>query len=263
MDLYLKDRVAIVTGAGRGICRTVARTFAEEGANVVVADVLEEQGSQVAEELKTLGSQAVFVRTDVSMRQDTDRMAKVALDTFGRIDILVNGAGRWSTAKFFWDTEEEDWDIAIRVCLYGTYNCTRSVIKTMMDQKYGRIVSIASDGARSGEPRQCAYQGAKAGIIGFSMSLAKELGRHGVTVNCISPGMTNVEHTRATIESQDKIKGPGASDAMLKKILSFYPLGKLGEPQDVANAVVLLASDRAGHITGQTLSVNGGYFMSA
>jgi len=261
MDLGLKGKVAIVTGAAQGIGRAIALTMAQEGAKVVVSDLDEEKGKAVAEEIKTLGGEALLVKTDVSKLEDAQEMVKATLDRFGRIDILVNNAGVW-VIKFFRDTTKEDWDKEIAVCYYGVLNCSKAVLEPMIEQKGGKIISISSDAGRVGEPNQPVYSGAKAGIIGFSRALAKDVARYGILVNVVCPSMTKTESME---EMERSLQGnPDAWKAYqdwMDKIVRLYPLRKLGTPQDVANMVVFLVSERANHVTGQTISVNGGYCM--
>ena len=250
----LSGKVAIITGSGSGIGRRTALTFAEEGADVVINDIRIKKAEKVAEEVESLGAKALAIKTDVTNGEEVDQMVKEVIDKFGKVDLLVNCAFS-SDVKFFNASKKEEWDRVINVCLYGVLNCSRAVINQMIDQKYGRIVSIISDAGRVGEPRTSIYSAAKAGIAGFSKALAQEVGRYGVTVNCVSPGATNTPSVPLSKLPPD----------VVEKMKKRYPLrreGKiLGEPEDVANAILFLASDNASWITGQTLSVNGGYSM--
>lgn len=254
MDLGLKGKVVIVTGASQGIGRVIARTFAEEGAKVVVSDI-QEVGSKVAEECQAKGTEAIFVKTDVSKLEETDKMVKATLDKFGRLDILVHNAAAFSIGPFM-DTPLENWDKVIKVCQYGAMNCYKSALGPMMQQKSGSIVSIGSDGGRVGEANQAVYSGAKGGVIALTKAVAQEVGRFGIRANIVCPGITITEENREFLETsyfKDEEKK--------KRALAMYPLRKFGKGEDIANTVVFLASERASHTTGQTISVNGGYSM--
>lgn len=262
MDLNLRDKVAIVTGSAMGIGRAIALTFAEEGAKVVIADLDEEKGKAVAEEIGAKGAEALVVKTDVTKLAEANEMVKAAVDRFGAMDILVNCAAAWRI-NFFMQMTEEDWDFEIAVCYRSVLNCTRAVLEHMIPQRTGKIVNIGSDAGRVGEPNQPVYSGAKAGVIGFTRGLAKDVARHGILVNAVCPSMTRTEKI-VDMEKMFEEQGGDAWAAYqdtMQKIVRLYPLRKLGTPQDVANMVVFLASDRANHITGQTISVNGGYAM--
>lgn len=264
MDLGLKGKVALVTGGGDGIGRRTILTFAEEGANVVVDDIVAEKAERVAEEARALGVEAMAIAADVTNTGAVADMANKAIARFGCVDILVNGAFAIDR-KFFTQSTRQDWEPTITVCLYGTMNCTRALINQMVTRKYGKVISIISDAARVAEPNLPAYSAAKAGIMAFSRSLAKEVGRHNINVNCVSPGATLTDwviHRR-----QAELDGAKTEEERAKvlsrqaKALSLYPIGRFGEPEDIANMIVFLASDRARHVTGQVVSVNGGYTM--
>jgi 2-hydroxycyclohexanecarboxyl-CoA dehydrogenase len=263
MDLGLSDRVVLVTGAGRGIGKQIGVALAEEGARVAVNDLFQERADETAAAIVARGGRAIGVAADV-----TDMDAVVAAVTristeLGPIDVLVNNAGIAATTDTrgvssssdgaFGRSSRAEWDRTTGIITYGVLNCTRAVIKSMMDRRWGRIVNIVSDAGRVGEPRLAAYSMAKAGVIGFSKALAKELGRFCITVNCVSPATTETESTAELLLTEGE------------QIMRAYPLAKglnrLGRPDDVANAVAFLASVRAEWITGQVLSVNGGYSM--
>ncbi len=262
MDLNLKDKVAIATGSATGMGKAIALTLAEEGAKVVLADIDEEKGNAVADEIRAKGSEALMVKTDVTKLEAANKLAKAAVDKFGAIDVLVNNAAAWRV-NFFMQMTEEDWDFEIAVCYRGVLNCTRAVLEYMIPRRVGKIVNIGSDAGRIGEPNQPVYSGAKAGVIAFSKALAKDVARHGILVNAVCPSMTRTERMLEMEEMFEKQGGDAlaAYQERMQKIVRLYPLRKLGTPQDVANMVVFLASDRANHITGQTISVNGGYCM--
>ena len=263
MDLGLKDKVGIVTGGGWGIAKAAAMLLAEEGAKVVVADIDEGRGSTAAQQIKDKGGQSLFVKTDVSSWPEVEQLVATTLKEYGQIDIMANVAGAWRT-NFFTKMPREDWDVEIKVNYYGTLNCCRAVIDHMISRKTGCIINCGSDAGRVGEPNQPVYSGAKAAVIGFTRALAKEVGRNNIRVNTVCPSMTRVERRMEMEEKMEKEEPEkwAAYQEQYKKILRLYPLRKEGTPEDLANMIVFLASDlRAGHITGQTVSVNGGYCM--
>jgi NAD(P)-dependent dehydrogenase (short-subunit alcohol dehydrogenase family) len=262
MDLGITSRVALVTGAGRGIGLEICRTLAAEGAKIAVNDFYPERAQEAAATIRNSGVEAAGVAFDVT---DYDAVAAgiAAVESaLGPVDILVNNAGipavsaddaLPSAGGLFGSTDRAQWDRTMGLITYGVLNCSRAVIDGMNERRWGRIVNIISDAGRVGEPRLVAYSMAKAGVIGLTKALAKEAGRNAVTVNCVSPATTLTDATREWIESQGD------------QILRAYPLGRglgrLGLPADIANAVAFLASGRAEWITGQVLSVNGGYSM--
>ncbi len=275
MDLALKDKVAIVTGSGRGIGAAIATTLAEEGARVCVNDLFEERAQETASEITSAGGQAIVAPGDVTNREQVDAMVQTAVDEWGTVDILVNNAGiparlgddsgrsQVGGAGFFSDEPEDRWARVMDIITYGVLNCTQACLPYMLKQEYGKIVSIISDAGRVGEPRLATYSMAKGGIVAFSKALAKEMGRFKINVNCVSPGATL---TPALADSP--VAGGGAdpeAQERYRALLRQYPIGRglerIGQPQDIANAVAFLVSARAEWITGQTLSVNGGYSM--
>jgi NAD(P)-dependent dehydrogenase (short-subunit alcohol dehydrogenase family) len=248
VSIDLSGRSAIVTGGGRGIGRETALLLARAGAHLTIADLDEASAIAVAAEARTLGAQAIGVRTDVTSSADAQAMAQAALAAHGRIDILVNNAARW-TIKLFKDMTPQDYDNDIRVTLYGALHCSRAVLDTLSAQRYGRIVNLISDAGRIGEPYLTVYSAAKAGVAGFTKALAKEVARYNVTVNGVAPGTTNT---------------PGAADFIAtaggeEKLAKAYPLRRLGQPIDIANAILFLSSDMSSYMTGQIFSVSGGY----
>ena len=259
MDLGLKGKTAIVTGSARGIGRVIAHTFAEEGANVVFADILAEDAQKAAEETKSLGVGTLGIKVDISNAQMVDDMVKATVDKFGKVDILVNNATIIAPAIFFVDEKIEDVEREVKVIYLGTLNCMRSAFKYMTEQNSGAIVNILSDSARVGDMRMGNYAGCKAGIGGISRSISREVARYHIRVNCVSPSMTITEMAKARREDEKEQLGDEKFQDLQNKRLKVYPIGRLGEPQDIANMVVFLASERASWITGQTVSVNGGY----
>lgn len=248
VQVDLSGKSAIVTGSGRGIGRETALLLAKAGACLTIADVDEATAANVAKEIQALGGAAAFVRTDITKAEDAKRMVQTALDAHGRLDILVNNAARWTT-KLFKDMTPDDYDVDIRVTLYGTLHASRAALDPMMAQKYGRIVNLISDAGRIGEPYLSIYSAAKAGVAGFTKALAKEVGRYSITVNGIAPGVTHTPGAQGFIEQA------GGEE----KLAKAYPLRRLAQPIDIANAILFLTSDLSAYMTGQIFSVSGGY----
>jgi NAD(P)-dependent dehydrogenase (short-subunit alcohol dehydrogenase family) len=249
MDLGLKDRVAIVTGGGAGIGAETCLTLADEGAHVAVVDVRLDPAEEVAERVRARGVRAVAMEVDVSSLEQTEEMVAKTLSEFGRIDILDNVAGVASPGLFQNSTPEQ-WQREIDVCLYGVMNGCKSVIVPMMEQKHGKIVNVASDAGKAGEKIMASYSAAKAGIMGFTRSLAKEMGRYWINVNVVCPGTTKGTGMTALLNEE-----------LEQKWVKSYALRRLGRPDDTARMIVFLSSEAADWITGQAISVNGGYFM--
>jgi 3-oxoacyl-(acyl-carrier-protein) reductase len=246
VNLKLNDKVAIVTGAARGIGRAIALEFAREGANIVITDVID--GSLVVEEIKKTGRKSVFIKADVSKMEQVQELMNKTKKIFGKIDILVNNAGINRDALIHKMTEE-DWDSVINVNLKGAFNCCKAAAKFMAEQKYGRIISISSVVGQMGNTGQANYAASKAGIIGLSKALALELARYGdITVNVVAPGFVNTGMARKVPEK--------IMNAFIERIL-FH---RLAEPEEVAYLAVFLASDLARYITGQVIGINGGFY---
>lgn len=247
MDLGLRDKVAVVTGAGSGIGQAIALGLAYEGARVVTTDVLGDSAAATATAVQQQGGTALGLPLDVTDYGQVQAMVQQVVQQFGRLDVLVNCAGAWRV-NLFVDSQPEDWAFEVNVCFMGVVHCTRAVLEPMMAQQGGKIVNISSDAGRIGEVRQAVYSGAKAAVIGFSKAVAKEVGRYNIHVNCVCPGFTKTPATT------DRL-----TDALEERIVKLYPLRKLGVPDDVAKVVTFLASEGASHVTGQTISVSGGY----
>jgi len=248
ISIDLSGKSAIVTGGGRGIGRETALLLARAGASLTIADLDEASAAKVVEEIRALGGKAIAVKTDVTSAESTQAMAQAALAAHGRIDILVNNAAVWTT-KLFKDLTPQDYDRDIRVTLFGALNCSRAVLDAMSAQKYGHIVNLISDAGRIGEPYLTVYSAAKGGVAAFTKALAKEVGRFNITVNGVAPGITNTPGAAGFIE------GAGGAE----KIAKSYPLRRLAEPIDIANAILFLSSDLSAYMTGQIFSVSGGY----
>jgi 2-hydroxycyclohexanecarboxyl-CoA dehydrogenase len=242
----LSDKIAIVTGAGQGIGQAVAEKLAAEGAIVVVTDLDEANAIQTAAALPD----AMAIRADVTDRYGVQAMVDQVVEQFGRVDVLVNNAG-WDKASPFIDSDPDDWDRAIAINLYGVLHTAKAVLPIMAEQGSGAVVNLGSDAGRVGSSGEAVYSAAKGGVIAFTKSLAREMARHQVRVNCVCPGPTDT----ALFAS---FAGPRLREALTKAI----PFRRLGQPADVAHVVAFLASDEASFVTGQTISVSGGLTMS-
>lgn len=246
--MNLSDKVAIVTGSGQGIGRAIALKLAAVGATVVVNDI-SEAIETVAEEIKTMKRQSLAIKADVSSAEDVARMVETTMATYGRIDILVNNAGITRDHLLLRMTDD-DWNSVLKVNLNSVFLCTRAVLRHMVKQRWGRIVSIASVVGVVGNPGQANYAATKAGIIGFTRTVAKEVASRGITANAIAPGFIETGMTQ-------QLEGNWQQE-LRKRI----PAGYFGSPQDVAEAVAFLASEEARYITGQVLGVDGGMAIS-
>ena len=240
--------MAIVTGSGRGIGRAIALKLVEHGATVVINDI-GQSAQVVAEEIQVMGQKSLAVTADVSSATDVARLVETAIATFSSIDILVNNAGI-NRDQLLVRMSDDDWDRVLAVDLKSVFLCTRAVLKYMLKQRRGRIISIASIVGLVGNPGQANYAAAKAGIIGFTRSVAREVASRGITVNAIAPGFIDTEMTQKLSHDQRQ------------ELMLLIPLGRLGSPDDVAAAVSFLASDEASYITGQVLTVDGGMTMA-
>ena len=239
----LTDRVAIVTGSARGIGRAIALKLAEVGATVVVSDIAEAE--PVAAEIKAFKRQSLAIIADMSSSPDVAKLAETTISTYGRIDILVNNAGI-TRDQLLLRMSDDDWDKVLNVDLKSAFLCTRAVLRQMMKQRWGRIISISSVAGVVGNAGQANYAAAKAGIIGLTRTIAKEVGSRGITANAIAPGFIDTAMTQKLEETQRQ------------EIKKHIPLGYFGSPSDVAEAVAFLASEEARYITGQVLGVDGG-----
>lgn len=250
----ISNEVAIVTGSGRGIGNAIATRLAEEGATVAINDVDAERAEAAAAELQEDGHNALAAPADVTDLDDVQSMVDDVVDQEGSVDILVNNAG-WDRVELFKDNDPEVWDRIIDINYKGQVNCARAVIDYMMDQKSGKIVGISSDAGRVGSTGEAVYAGTKAGVIGFTKTLARELARFDVQCNVVAPGPTDtplLDEMQGQTEIAKKIH-QGMEDQI--------PLGRLAEPEDIAAGVTFFASAEADYITGQVLSVSGGLTM--
>ena len=250
VEIDLAGRVAIVTGAGRGIGREIAAHLARAGADVVVADLDGATAEAAAAELLAEGWSAMAVKVDVRDITQARHVVSATVERFGRLDVLVNNAAVWTT-KLFKDTGPEDYERDVGVVLVGTMTMTRAAFDVMREQGGGSIVNMISDSARIGEPFFTVYGAAKGGVMAFTKGLAREAARYGIRVNGVSPAATRTPGSEANIEQW------GGED----RIKKLYPLGRLGRPLDHANAILFFASVMSDWVTGQILSVNGGFSM--
>ena len=246
--MELKDKAAIVTGSARGIGKMIALELAAAGAHIVISDVVEEEGLKVVQEILNLGHEAIWVKADVSKSADAAHLIQTTLDKFARIDILVNNAGI-TRDNLLLRMSEAEWDSVIAVNLKGAFNCIQAATRSFMKQRSGKIINIASVVGQIGNAGQANYAASKAGIIGLTKAVAKELASRNVMVNAVAPGFIQ---TTMTDKLPDKAK---------EALMSAIPLGRLGQPEDVAKAVRFLSSDAANYITGQVLNVDGGMVM--
>ena len=244
----LADKVAVVTGAGRGIGRAVALAYARMGADVACVSRTEENSAKVAAEVEALGRKAWALAVDVSDTAAVDAAAKEILESAGRVDILVNNAGV-TRDNLLMRMSEEEWDTVLDINLKGAFNFTKAFSRTFIKQRSGRIINIASVIGLIGNAGQSNYAASKAALIGFTKSIAKELAPRGITVNAIAPGFIETDMTAAL---DDKVRG---------EILASVPLGRFGSPDDIAHAAVFLAMKPTGYVTGQVLTVDGGMVM--
>ena len=246
--LRLHDRVAIITGGAQGIGRAIGLLLARNGAHIVIADINEKQADDTAQEIGMLGRKSLAVKIDVSNFSEAENLGKTVFDAFGQIDILVNNAGITRDGLFL-RMKEEEWDAVIAINLKSVFNCSKAVIRYMGKQRGGKIISIASVVGQIGNIGQANYAASKAGIIGFTKTLAREFASRGIMVNAVAPGFIETEMTR-TLPAKVR-----------EGFISNIPLGRMGTPEEIAEAVLFLASDASNYITGQVINVNGGLYM--
>jgi len=262
MDLNLTGKSVVVTGGGSNIGRAIVLTFAVEGAHITVGDLDDGQAEKVAELARKKGAASVqVIKTDVTDMDQVKAMFKAATDRHGTVDVLVNNVG-WDQFMFFTQTTPELWQKIIQINYVGMLNCTKCVLDIMIPNKTGAIVSISSDASRAGEPREAVYGGVKAAINSFMKTIAKENGRYGIRCNVVCPGVTVPEETdEIGSTSMWTKKDSFFTPEQFERVAKALPLRRLGRAEDTANAVVFLASSAAGYVTGQVLSVSGGYTM--
>ena len=246
--MELLGKVGLVTGGAHGIGKAIALLLAKNGADVAISDINLEKAQEAANEIQGLGRRSLAVKANVADFKEVEQMVDTIVVQMGRIDILVNNAGI-TRDRLILRMTEEDWDAVLDVNLKGTFNCTKAAIRYMSKQKSGKIVSIASVTGEMGNAGQANYGASKAGVIGFTKTIAREFATRGINVNAIAPGYVQTAMTDAV---------PDKAKEMLKQMI---PMERLGQPEDVAQAVLFLVSERSSYITGQVLNVNGGIYM--
>ena len=246
--MELQDQVAVVTGAGRGIGRAIALELAARGAKVVLASRSQDQLEEVAKEITGAGGTALCVATDVAQSEQVDALIARTLEEFSQLDILVNNAGVTRDTVLL-RMKDSDWDTVLNVNLKSAFLCTRSASKTMLKKRYGRIINITSVIGQIGNAGQSNYAASKAGLIGFTQSVARELASRNITVNAVAPGYIETEMTS------------GLPEKVQQQILAQIPMGRMGKAEEVARLVGFLVSPTSGYITGQVFNVDGGMVM--
>lgn len=262
MDLGLQGKSVVITGGGSNIGRAIVLAFAAEKANITIGDIDPRQAEKVAAQALKMGAAGVqTIGVDVTDFGQVQRLFKGVVEKFGSADILVNNVG-WDKIQLFTETTPEFWAKVIQVNYVSVLNCSRAALEYMIPAKSGAIVSISSDASRQGEVREAVYAGTKAAVNSFMKSIARENGRYGIRCNVVCPGLT-IPESQEDIGERSLWSAPDAmfDQETREKIAKGYPLRKLGRPDDIARAVVFLSSSAAGHVTGQVLSVSGGYSM--
>lgn len=245
--LDFSGTVGVVTGGAQGIGETCCHTLAGLGADIAIADIAVDEAETVAETLATEhGVDAVAVETDVADYDDATALVDTVVDDLGSLDVLVNNAGMGNSEPFL-EQSPDEWEFQIDICHYGTLNCSHAALPQMIEQQSGVIINFASDSYKGNDPGLSVYGAAKAANVSFTTTLAHEVGEHGIRVNCVSPGTTWTPATEEWLEEYSE------------KVIESYALDRLGQPEDIADAVAFLSSDAADWVTGQVLSVNGGY----
>ena len=246
--MRLKGKIALITGGAQGIGRSIALLFVREGAKVAISDINLEKARETCREAESLGQEAIAIGGNVAEAVAAEAMVQQILEKFGRLDILVNNAGITRDGILL-RMKEEDWDLVMAVNLKGTFHCTKAALRTFLKQKSGKIINLASVTGEMGNAGQSNYAASKAGVIGFTKSVAREYANRNIQVNAVAPGFIDTAMTQA-IPQKDR-------DFLIKQI----PMERLGTPEDVAEAVLFLASPAADYITGQVINVNGGMYM--
>jgi 3-oxoacyl-[acyl-carrier protein] reductase len=246
--LELTGKVALVTGGAQGIGRAVALLLGRNGADIVISDINLEKAEETANEVQAIGRKAMAMKVNVADLREVERMVEAIIEKFGKIDILINNAGI-ARDKLILRMTEEDWDAVLNVNLKGTFNCTKAVVRYMFKQKSGKIVNIASVTGEMGNAGQANYAASKAGVIGLTKTIAREFAQRGINVNAIAPGYIQTPMTE------------GLPEKVKEELKRLIPMERLGQPEDVAQAVLFLVSEVSSYITGQVLNVNGGIYM--
>jgi 3-oxoacyl-[acyl-carrier protein] reductase len=246
--LELTGKVALVTGSAQGIGKAVAMLLAQKGADTIISDINLEKAEETSKEIATLGPRTMAIRANVAVVEEVEKMVQAIVERFGQIHILVNNAGV-ARDKLLLRMTEEDWDLVLDINLKGTFNCTKAVIRYMSKQRYGKIVNIASVVGEMGNAGQANYSASKAGVIGFTKTIAREFATRGINVNAIAPGYIVTPMTEVL---------PEKAKEDLKRMI---PMERLGQSEDVAQAALFLVSEASNYITGQVINVNGGIYM--
>lgn len=260
MNKNLQNKVAMVTGGGMGIGKGIVKELASRGARVIVADIKEDLAKQTASEVVSDGGEAVAVFADVTSKESTAAMAQFAVDTYGHIDILVNNAGADKKGSV-WEYDEKDWDFLMNLNLKGVFLSTQAVVKHMMIRRQGRIINMSSMAGKSGEAFTAPYCTTKFGVIGFTQSIALELGDHNITVNAVCPGAVETDLFKRGVTGSAKENNRTYEEELQEKFIKLTPLGRMTTIEDVAKSVAFFASDDAQFITGTSLNVSGGREM--
>jgi len=250
MELHLTDKVAIITGGASGLGRCTAEYMRRDGVQLLLADVNAELLEETAADLRSRGGRIDTALVDVRDYEQCRSMVERALSNFGQVDILVNSAGIGGNTQFFAESQPTDWQDLIDINFRGVVNCCHAVVEHMSERAYGKIVSLASEAGKANEKRMIMYGATKGGVISFTRGLALEMGRYNVNVNAVCPGVTKTPMTSWVDEAVEQSAG------------RFYPLGRLGRPEDIAPLITFLSSDEASWITGQAISVSGGFGRS-
>ncbi len=261
MDLKLGGKTVLITGAGSGMGQHMAVGFASEGAKIAVNDIDPKGVAETIAQVKAAGGQAYDATADITDLGNVKDMIAATESALGGIDILINNAALLTEHTLYLETDPEACAREIAVILFGTMHCSRAVLPGMIERGAGKIINIATDAARVGQEREANYSAAKGGVISFTKSLAKEVGRHNVNVNVVSPGATNSPMRIGLQEEMRKKLGDERWKEREQKVMRMYPLRRIGEMEDITNTVMFIASDAARQITGQVLSVNGGFAM--
>ena len=263
MELGLKGKNVIVTGGGSNIGRAIVHAFAAEGSNITIEELAQAQGELVAAEVAKLntGSRVKVIQTDVTVRAQVGEMVDQSIAEFGSVDVLVNNVG-WTIDRLFMEKSREEHEKEVAVNLWSPINCIHAVLPHMIERQAGSIVSISSDAGRMGEYREAVYSACKGGVIALSKAIARETGRHGLRLNVVCPGLiVPPDEEEISPDSMWNQMQDIFTEDVLQRVKRAYVLRRMGKAQEIANAVVFLASDAASFITGQTLSVSGGYTM--
>lgn len=261
MDLKLRDKIVMITGSGSGMGQRFAQDFAAEGATVIVNDINEAGIAQTVAHITEAGGNAVSAPCDITALDAVIALVQRIEARHGRLDILVNNAAVLVQHALFLDTRAEDCAREMAVILHGTLHCTRAALPGMVSRRYGKIVNIVTDAARVGQEREVNYSAAKGGVVSFTKSIAREMGPHNINVNAVSPAATNSPMRQHALRQMAEKIGEDKLQEREARVRRAYPMRRIGEPEDVSNAVLFLASDVSRHVTGQIVSVNGGFAM--